>query len=692
MHVLSWLKERGVLTPAQYEGALHQAQRTGDRVEEAILDTGAMREAELLKLLASHYQTRFVSTERLSKANIERKTLERIPRKLAERLQVFPVVFDRRAQQLSIVVAAPGEDDLEKQVQVVSGVREVRSLVARPAAIAAAIEKFYAGHARAFEELFAREMPDYGELDAFETTRVGGPSAPSQGGQFGSVTASGSAQHGDADFADPFAFMGPAIDPPPADAPPTARVAPREPAPQVAPAPLPAPVPLEGTIPIDSPLSGTDETPRVSLDDYLETLNVFVSLLDRDRGELRGHSGQVARLCRLVAERVGLSGADRHALVVAAYIHDLGKTGGDLHLTALNVARHEGHRGRATKSRLSPVKLFASAQLPPDTKKILGHLYERFDGKGLPDRLAGKDIPYGARVLAIVETYSDLTTNSKNPYRRVLSIPQALSVLKELGGELFDPTLVDLLRHVVVGDDGAEQLGTRPRVLIVDPDPEETTVLEMRLIEHGFAVEVARELPAALALLAERPPEVIVTEVDLSAGGEGFTLMERVRELGEADRPAVLFLTGRADRESVTKGFELGATDYVVKPASPEVVATKAGQAVEGASRQEASGVSGSLEEMSLPDVVQILANGRRGGRLQIVAGAKRGEIHFCEGQIHDARFGERTGEEAFYALLKLDRGRFTLDPRFEPPARVIHASAEGLLLEGMRRLDEGLV
>ena len=156
--MLSWLKERGVLTPAQYEGALHQAQRTGDRVEEAILDTGAMREAELLKLLASHYQTRFVSTERLSKANIERKTLERIPRKLAERLQVFPVVFDRRAQQLSIVVAAPGEDDLEKQVQVVSGVREVRSLVARPAAIAAAIEKFYAGHARAFEELFAREM------------------------------------------------------------------------------------------------------------------------------------------------------------------------------------------------------------------------------------------------------------------------------------------------------------------------------------------------------------------------------------------------------------------------------------------------------------------------------------------------------------------------------------------------------
>lgn len=679
MHVLSWLKETGVLTPAQYEGALHQAQRTGERVEEALLEVGAMREAELLKLLASRYQTRFVSTERLSKANIDRKTLERIPRKLAERLQVFPVVFDKRAQQLSVVVAAPGEDDCEKQVQVVSGVREVRSLVARPAAIAAAIEKFYAGHARAFEELFAREMPDFG----FDAPRVGGPSTPAQGEP--RVTSSGAD-----DFADPFAFMGPAIDPPPVDAPPApVRIA--EPAPRKP--PPPAPVPLEGTIPGDSPLSGSADEPRVSLEDYRETLNVFVSLLDRERGELRGHSGQVARLCRMVAERVGLGAADRHALLVAAYIHDLGKTAGGFHLTALNVARHEGHRTQATKARLSPVKLFASAQLPADTKKILAHLYERFDGKGLPDRLAGKDIPYGARVIAIVETYSDLTTNSKNPYRRVLSPAQALSVLKELAGELFDPTLVDLLRHVVLGDQGNERVGARPRVLIVDPDPEETTVLEMRLIEHGFAVDVARELPTALERLEERPPEVIVTEVDLSGGGEGFTLMEKVRAMAEADRPAVLFLTGRADRDSVTKGFELGATDYVVKPASPEVVATKAGQAVEGAARSStSSGVSGSLEEMSLPDVVQILSNGRRGGRLEIVSGAKRGEIHFVEGRIVHAHFGEHDGEDAFYALLKLDRGRFSLDPRFDPPERVITTSPEGLLLEGMRRIDEGLV
>lgn len=678
MHVLTWLRDRGVLSPGDYEGVLHQAQRTGERIEEALLDTGVLSEAELLKHLASLYGTRFVSTERLAKATIGRRTLERVPRDLAERLHAFPVVFDRKKHSLSVVVAAPGEDDVEKQLQVVSGVREVRSYVARPAAIEAAIAKFYRDDPRAFADLAYRQMPSLDRLDVFDARPVGGPSAPTGAGG--------------GDFQDPFAqLMGAA--PPKAPTPaPWLRggaPAPIEPprgtvdTPESGSARMPLP---EGTIPGDLP----DDGPRVDPETHLEAINVLVSLLERDRGDLRGHSGQVARLCRRLAERVGLSARSRHDLVLAAYLHDVGKTTGSYHLTALNVAKYEGHRLQAQKSRLAPLKLLESASIPEGAKRILAHLYERFDGQGFPDRLAGKDIPYGARVLALAETYADLIGNPRNPYRRVLSVPQALSVLRELGGQLFDPTLADLLVHLVVGDQG-EVAGGRPQALVVDPDPEETTVLEMRLLEHGFAVTVARDLSSALEKLCDGL-DVIVSEVDLGGGGEGFELMERVAERAEDERPAVIFLTTRSDRDAVTRGFDLGAADFLVKPASAEVVATKAGQAVEGAAQRKVGGVSGSLREMSLPDVVQILANGRRGGRLQITAGARRGEIHFCEGQIHDASFGEARGEEAFYAMLALEDGSFHLDPGASPPQRVIHTSAEGLLLEGMRRLDEGLV
>ncbi len=648
MHVLSWLR----LTPAQQEGAVHHAHRTGERIEEALIESGVVKEADLLKLLAAHYQTRFVSTERLAKADIDRRTLERVPHKIAERLQVFPVVFDRRAQSLSIVVAAPGEDDVEKQIQVVSGVRDVRAYVARPAAIRAAIAKYYEQDPRAFALLAEREASTHSSLDLYDPSPFGG----------------------DAGFEDPFSGLLPA------------EAARPEPTPQEAPRREPArPLAPAGVIPNDEPPA---EPRGIDPEAYLETLNVCVSLLEQDRGELRAHSSQVARLCRRVADRVGLSASDRHALSIAAYLHDIGKGGQGYHLTALNVARNEGHRLQATKTREMPAKLFASAQIPDGARRALAHLYERFDGQGFPDHLAGKDIPYASRVLAIVETYCDLVGNPRNPYRKVLTPPEALSVVRELAGTLFDPTLADLLRHLAAGDQDA--IG-RTRALIVDPDPEETTVLEMRLIEHGFAVRVARDLASARAELAD-PPDLIVSEVDLERSGEGFELVTALGELADERRPAVIFLTTRADRESVARGFDLGAADYVVKPASAEVVAAKAGQVVAGATRRQGAGVSGSLKEMSLPDVVQILANGRRGGRLQIVAGGMRGEIHFAEGQIYDARFGSVSGEEAFYALLKLADGTFALDPTFAPQRRVIHASAEGLLLEGMRRLDEGIV
>lgn len=664
-HVLSWLRERGALSATQYEGALHHAIRTGERAEEAVIETGAINEAELLRLLAARYKTRFVTTERLKSSHISRRILDRIPRKLAEHLLVFPIVFDKGTQTLSIVVAAPGEDDVEKQIQVVTGVRLVRAYVARPAAIRAAIEKFYDGNARAFEQLSPHDVPAFNALDMFDAP-VGGPSSP--------TTDVG------ADFADPFTHI----------------VGPAAPEPGTGELPFPAYEspgglrPLLATSLADGRIPADPyETSGISMDEHLETLNVFVSLLEQERGPLRGHSGQVARLCRMLAERAGLESAARDALTAAAYLHDVGKMTGGFHLTPLNVARAEGHRSQAMKSRMMPVKLFESAGLPDQTKKILGHMYERFDGQGFPDRLAGKDIPYGSRVLAIVETYTDLTTNELNPYQRALSQGQALSVLRDLSGQLFDPALAELLVLLAAAEQGDE--AGRPRTLLVDPDAEETTVLELRLIEHGFHVDIARSFASAKEKLAADPPQVIVTEVDLGGGPDGFALLAYVSEIDSSVRPTVIVFTARSDRESVSRGFELGAADYLVKPASAELVATKAGQALEGAMGKRAGGVSGSLVEMSLPDVVQILANGKRRGRLQLSSGGKRGEIHFKDGQIYDASFANAKGEEAFYAMLKLTDGSFVLDPSFKPDKRVIYTSPEGLLLEGMRRLDEDI-
>jgi hypothetical protein len=86
-----------------------------------------------------------------------------------------------------------------------------------------------------------------------------------------------------------------------------------------------------------------------------------------------------------------------------------------------------------------------------------------------------------------------------------------------------------------------------------------------------------------------------------------------------------------------------------------------------------------------------VLFHGRKTGKLNVRSGGKNGEIHFLEGNIANAQIGEVSGKDAFYALLKFVDGEFALDPGFTPPKRVIVDSSEALLLEGMRRMDEGL-
>jgi hypothetical protein len=109
LRVLDQMVDRGVLTPEQREVARSYQQRMGGRIEDALLEVNALDEAALLKFIAAVNRTRFVSTEKLSKAEIDRATLDRIPKKLAERHGLCPVLADAKSETISIVTADPAD-------------------------------------------------------------------------------------------------------------------------------------------------------------------------------------------------------------------------------------------------------------------------------------------------------------------------------------------------------------------------------------------------------------------------------------------------------------------------------------------------------------------------------------------------------------------------------------------------------
>jgi response regulator RpfG family c-di-GMP phosphodiesterase len=633
------LLEHGIIDDARYRQAISHFQQYGGFIEEALIDSRVLDEEALLKSLAQIYRTRFVTTAKLKKADIGPRVLHAIHPEFATEHNVFPILLDEQGQVLSVVTADPTNIEVEQAVIRQAGVARVVSYLARPAAIKAAIAKFYRGDIHAFAsvdretiEQFQSMMNIYERnlLDESEMVAAVASSAASAREQVLSED----------------------------------EIARRAERPSV--------------------------TPDTAAGLSIELARVLVSLIESNRADLSGHSVITAAFAERMCRRIGLSDFATNATTLAALLHDMGK-GSPFHLTAFNVAEWDGHRTSAENRYEIPLRLFESAGLPAETVGAIRHMYERFDGQGFPERRKGGEIPLGARILALADTFADLTSNPRNPFRRALKTEEAVAVLQKGRGTVFDGAMVDLFATVVAGDDLKRQLLTGAQtVLLVEPSPEAGAVLEMQLMTRGFRLRTAQKADDALKILFKETVHVVLTEVELKPF-DGFELKRRLNEDPRTQEIPLIYFTARSGGDDVSKGFALGAKDFLAKPSSVDVVAAKLHKYTEPKDRGGARvGVSGSLSDMSLPDLVQILAHGRKTGRLNVTSGGTRGEIHFVQGDIYDAVIGRLRGEDAFFAMLRFREGEFVLDPSFTATSRTVQATAEMLLLEGLRRLDEG--
>lgn len=217
-------------------------------------------------------------------------------------------------------------------------------------------------------------------------------------------------------------------------------------------------------------------------------------------------------------------------------------------------------------------------------------------------------------------------------------------------------------------------------------------MLELRLVEQGFEVRTVRSADEAKRIIETFEIHIVVGELDLPQG-DGLALLAEVRKMPKGRDLIWVVHTRRSARADAQRAFELGVADFVAKPAPTDIFVAKLKALIDTRPRTAAAprGVNGSLKEMGLPELVQVLFHGRKTGSLNVRRGEEAGEIHFEQGAIVHAMFGAKVGEEAFYAMLRLDDGDFEVDPEARATTRTINQSAEAMLLEGMRRLDEGI-
>jgi hypothetical protein len=100
-------------------------------------------------------------------------------------------------------------------------------------------------------------------------------------------------------------------------------------------------------------------------------------------------------------------------------------------------------------------------------------------------------------------------------------------------------------------------------------------------------------------------------------------------------------------------------------------------------------GVKGRLKDMSLVDIIQIFNAERKTSAIHLGSDLGYGRVYVKNGDIVHAVYRDLTGSEAFNQLLTWMDGEFEVEPGAEAPEQTISESAEAVILDGLRRLDE---
>jgi putative nucleotidyltransferase with HDIG domain len=180
---------------------------------------------------------------------------------------------------------------------------------------------------------------------------------------------------------------------------------------------------------------------------YLSTIETLAMAIDAKDQITHGHIRRVQIFAVGLARAMGLTDSPQlRAVEAAALLHDMGK---------LAVPEYILNKpGPLTPAEFEKMKLHASVgadilssiDFPYPVVPIVRHHHENWNGSGYPDGLVGSEIPIGARILSVVDCYDALT--SDRPYRGRLSDDEALRILNQRRGSMYDPLVVDTFVRV----------------------------------------------------------------------------------------------------------------------------------------------------------------------------------------------------------------------------------------------------
>lgn len=280
----------------------------------------------------------------------------------------------------------------------------------------------------------------------------------------------------------------------------------------------------------------------------------------------RGHIQRVRTLAEGLARAVGYPEDQMEGLKAAALLHDIGKLAVPEYILSKPGKLSAAEYSKVMIHPAVGADILSNVEFPYEVVPIVKHHHEKYDGTGYPGGLKGEEIPFGARILAIVDCYEALTTN--RPHRPRFTREQALEMMRGEEARSFDPPILETFLNIVDSiEDSLPVLSSRPVSLLgveavlsdrpfeVNFNPVPRTATEKALRDIGAAqrevlslYEISKTLGSTLKLSEVLP--IVAAKLENIAN---FTTL--VIFLKEGNRLRAAYVVGK--NAETLKGVEM---------------------------------------------------------------------------------------------------------------------------------------
>ena len=222
---------------------------------------------------------------------------------------------------------------------------------------------------------------------------------------------------------------------------------------------------------------------------YRETVRAFAAAIDIKDKYTQGHSERVGKYSEIIAREMGWGEEEVEGIAIAGYLHDVGKLVVEREIINAPYPIDAKESKELNRHPAAGYEILLPIHHPyADIPLMAKYHHERLDGRGYPDGLLGHQIPLGAKIISVADSFDAMTTD--RPYRTRRNLEQVIVDFRQNTGTQFEPEVIVALCRALLKEIKGE---TNPRPL-------------MKILGKNY-VEREKIIPLLSELISELDPQ-----------------------------------------------------------------------------------------------------------------------------------------------------------------------------------------